>query len=96
MNGVPIPPPFDPPMEKIVNQAKQDLAKRLAININQVSLVELLSVTWPDGSLGCPQPGMGYTQVTVDGLLIRLSAGGNVYEYHSGGSRAPFLCESTP
>ena len=94
MNGVPIPPPFDAPLEKVVTQAKEDLAKRLAININQVNLVELQSVTWPDGSLGCPQPGMAYTQVTVDGLLIRLSAGANSYEYHSGGGRAPFLCES--
>jgi hypothetical protein len=29
----------------------------------------------------------------VDGALMRLRSGGKVYEYHSGGTRAPFLCE---
>jgi hypothetical protein len=49
-------------------------------------------VTWPDTSMGCPQPGMAYLQVPQDGMLIRLNAGGRVYAYHSGGNRAPFLC----
>ncbi len=93
MNEVPIPTPFDPSMEKTVTQAKDDLAQRLAIDPGQIVLVEAASVTWPDGSLGCPQPGMAYTQVQVDGLLIRFSAGGRIYEYHGGGGRAPFLCQ---
>jgi hypothetical protein len=31
--------------------------------------------------------------VPVDGLLIRLESGGQLFEYHSGGGKAPFLCE---
>ncbi len=93
MNEVPIPTPLDPAMEQVVAQAKNDLAQRLAIDVGQIELVEVATVTWPDGSLGCPQPGMMYTQVQVDGLLIRFRAGGRIYEYHGGGARAPFLCQ---
>jgi hypothetical protein len=93
MNGTPGPTPFDPSLQRYVLQAEEDLARRTGIAIDQMTVLEVQPVTWPDGSLGCPQPGMAYTQVTVDGLLIRLHAGGRGYEYHSGGPRAPFLCE---
>ena len=89
-----LPTPDDPQLQKMVEQVKADLAGRLSIPVEQVALIELKSVSWPDGSLGCPQPGMAYTQVMVDGLLIRLHAAGNFYEFHSGGQRAPFLCEN--
>ena len=34
-------------------------------------------MTWTDGSLGCPQKGMSYTQALVEGelLLLRVDAG---------------------
>lgn len=73
--------------------AVADLAARLGIDPSGVEVVSVESVIWPDGSLGCPQPGMAYTQVQVDGALITLNAGGRTYEYHVGGSRDPFLCE---
>jgi len=92
-NITPIPTPSNQSLQKLVTQAKEDLAKRLNIATDQIDLIELQSVVWPDGSLGCPQPGMGYIQVQVDGLLIRLRVGGRIYEYHSGGNRGPFLCE---
>jgi hypothetical protein len=93
MNGVPLPLPLDSANQAIATQAKQDLANRLSVSTDQIDLVEVRSVTWPDGSLGCPQPGTMYTQMVVDGLLIRLRARGNIYEYHSGGPREPFLCQ---
>jgi hypothetical protein len=93
MNEVPIPTPLDPNLEKIVTQAKNDLANQLAIDPGQINLLEVASVTWPDGSLGCPQPDMVYTQVQVDGIRIRFQAGEQIYEYHGGGGRTPFLCK---
>jgi hypothetical protein len=93
MNEVPIPTPPDPFLESLVTQVKSDLAERLAIAPEQIELVDAASVTWPDRSLGCPQPGMVYTQVQVDGFLIRLRVKDQIYEYHGGGGRAPFLCE---
>jgi hypothetical protein len=82
-------------IESQVEKAKEDLAQRLSIAISEINLLEARQVTWPDGSLGCPQPGMVYTQVPVEGLLIRLGVGKAMYFYHSGRSGDPFLCEST-
>ena len=52
-------------------------------------------MVWPDKGLGCPQHGMEYLQVQVDGTLIELEVGGKRYRYHSGETRPPFLCERT-
>ena len=76
-----------------VEVAKADLARRRAVAPDTIRIVEVRDVVWPDGGLGCPQPGMAYKQVQVDGLLIRLESGGQLFEYHAGGRRAPFLCE---
>jgi hypothetical protein len=89
----PVPGPIEPGLDGLVSQAKEDLATRLAIPMDQIELLEARAVVWPDASLGCPQPGMRYRQVPMDGALIRLLAGGQAYEYHNGGGRDPFLCE---
>ncbi|TDD22927.1 hypothetical protein E1218_18615 [Kribbella turkmenica] len=81
-----------PPASGAVEQAKADLVKRLGIDPGQVTVVSATEVTWPDGSLGCPEPGMNYTQALVPGARIVLEAGGKQYQYHSGGTRPPFLC----
>ncbi|TDD25031.1 hypothetical protein E1218_15575 [Kribbella turkmenica] len=80
------------PAQGPVEQAKADLAGRLGLGPGQVTLVSAEEVTWRDGGLGCPQRGMRYTQVLVNGSRIVLEAGGRRYEYHSGGRRGPFLC----
>ncbi|HKZ71122.1 MAG TPA: hypothetical protein VJ020_13640 [Anaerolineales bacterium] len=88
-------PSAQPPAgtEKWIELAKQDLAKRLSIDLSQITFIEYRNVTWPDGSLGCPQPDMGYIQIMIDGYAIWLGAGKQVYEYHGSGDRDPFLCE---
>jgi hypothetical protein len=82
----------DPALQARIDKAITDLAQRLSISVSEITLVEATPVVWPDVSLGCPQPGMGYAQVPQDGLLIRLQAGGQLYEYHGGGMNDPFLC----
>jgi hypothetical protein len=82
--------PIDPTMP-LVTAAVDDLAGRLGIKPDAVTVVAAQAVTWPDGSLGCPEPGMMYTQVLVDGTLVVLEAGGRRYEYHGGDPL--FLCE---
>lgn len=86
-------PPGQESQNSLVEQAKEDLAERLGIETAAIELLSFEEVVWPDSSLGCPQPGMRYKQVPYDGALIRLSALGKVYDYHSGGSRGVFLCE---
>lgn len=86
-------PPTVSGLEGLIEQAKEDLALRLAIPAAQIELIEASQVVWPDASLGCPQPGMRYIQVPEDGARIVLLASGRKYEYHTGGSRGLFLCE---
>ncbi|WP_130385175.1 hypothetical protein [Kribbella sp. VKM Ac-2569] len=81
------------PGGSVVDQAKADLTKRLGVDAAQVTVVSSEDVTWPDGSLGCPEPGMRYTQALVPGNRTVLEVGGQQYNYHSGGHRPPFLCE---
>jgi hypothetical protein len=90
-----LPTPADAGLQNLIDKAVVDLAQRLSIPITQITLMEARLVVWPDSSLGCPQPGMAYMQVQVDGLLIRLQAGEQIYEYHSGRTRDPFLCTKT-
>jgi hypothetical protein len=73
--------------------AVADLAERLGIDPGEVTVVRDVAVTWPDGSLGCPVPGMAYTQALTPGRLVVLEAAGTTVEYHSGGRRGLFLCE---
>ncbi|GAA0929306.1 hypothetical protein GCM10009554_11570 [Kribbella koreensis] len=79
---------------ELVARAKADLAVHLGIDESEVTVVSSEEVTWPDGSLGCPQPGRFYTQAVVQGTLTVLEAAGTQYKYHSGGGQPPFLCTS--
>ena len=57
----------------------------------EVRVTEL--VTWPDASLGCPQPDEVYTQALVDGYRIVLAAEGQEFTYHGERDSPPFRCD---
>lgn len=77
----------------VVRQAVADLAEREGVEPSEITVVSREEVTWRNGSLGCAEPGMAYTQALVDGSRIVLGLAGRDYEYHAGGGRPPFLCE---
>jgi hypothetical protein len=72
--------------------AVADLANRLDLHPSAIEVVSIADVTWSDGSIGCPQPGMAYTQALVPGSLIILAFEGTTYEYHGAGDQPPFFC----
>jgi hypothetical protein len=76
-----------------VEEAVADLAARLDVDATTIEVVSQEAVTWRDGSLGCAKPGFSYTQALVEGSRITLRVDGTDYEYHSGGSRPPSLCD---
>jgi hypothetical protein len=92
---VPPTPDTEPDLAKFADLVREDLAKRLSIPVAEIRVLEARQVVWPDASLGCPLPGMAYAQVLQDGLLIRLGVGEQMYFYHSGSDRDPFLCEDS-
>ena len=63
--------------------ATNDLAAKLKMAAVAVQVVSVSAVDWSDTSLGCPQPGMFYAQVIVQGYTIMLAAGGQQVEYHA-------------
>jgi len=79
-------------LEDSVAAAREDLAGHLGLEIDSIEVAEARRVTWPDGAMGCPEPGMHYTMALVDGYLIRLIAGGKPFAYHAGHDGQPFLC----
>lgn len=68
-----------------VQAAITDLADRASVQADQVQVAGYFEVTWNDGSIGCPEPGMSYTQALVPGQLLVLEADGQQYSYHAGG-----------
>ncbi len=69
-----------------------DLASR-GVPTDSVALVSSRSVTWNDGSLGCPAPGQSYTQALVPGMQVLVKVGGTQYDYRFGRSDTPKLCQ---
>jgi hypothetical protein len=87
-------PPGDPGPTDRVARAREDLARRIGVGADEITLVEAREVVWPDASLGCPRPDMMYAQSTREGWLIRLGASGRTFEYHSSATGEPFYCEN--
>lgn len=81
-------------MQPLIEAASADLMKRLSVTRASIEVVSAQSVVWPDKSLGCPQPGMTYIQVLADGYRIELRVKDQIYSYHGGEGRGPFLCEN--
>ena len=52
------------------------------------------AVTFSDGSLDCPEPGMSYTQALVDGYQVEIEAGDETLDYRVGAGGSFRLCES--
>ena len=78
---------------RVVQMAKEDLARRLGLALEVIQLVSVEAVDWSDTSLGCPQPGMMYAQVITPGFLIELEAMGQTYEYHTDEDSSAVLCQ---
>jgi len=88
-----IPVPLDVVRQDSVVQAREDLADRLSIGVEQITLEKVEAVEWPDASLGCPEPGKVYAQVVTPGYRIVLEAQGGSYEYHADLEQRVICCE---
>jgi len=66
-----------------VAAAIADTARRQRVDPAEVVIAAWSPVTWTDGSLGCPQKGMSYTQALVEGELLMLRVGTELFQYHA-------------
>ena len=72
--------------QSVIDPVVAEVAKLAGVPADQVTVISAEEVTFPDGSLGCPQPGMVYTQALVDGYKIVAEAGGKTYDFRGTGS----------
>lgn len=80
--------------DDVVDLAVADLATRLRVRPAAIEVIRTEEITWSDGSLGCPEPGVFYTQALVEGYRVVLGHDDRVFLYHAGSDAVPFLCES--
>lgn len=96
----PMPAPTAPQGEwpESVAEAVAALADDDGRDPADIVVVRYERVTWRDGSLGCPDPDMAYTQALVPGYRIELELDGVTVWYHGSADGAPFRCDdpSTP
>jgi len=71
-----------------------DAAARLGVDPSEVTIVSAHAETFSDGSLGCPEPGMMYTQALVDGYQVVVEANGTQLDYRGSGPGRFRLCEN--
>ena len=65
-------------------RAAEFLAGELGVAAAGLEVVSATAMTWPDASLGCPQPGMMYAQVLTPGYLVVIrDAGGAEHRVHT-------------
>jgi len=83
---------MNPSLQSLVEKVLEDAARRTGMPVTRLQVLSAESVTWSDGSLGCPQEGMNYTQALVSGFLVRVQAGDELLEYHAGKDGKAFLC----
>ena len=75
-----------------VEYAMKDLAQRLDVPLDSVAVSGVRQVTWRSGALGCPEPGMNYTEALVPGSVIYLQADNVIHAYHAKFAGEPFYC----
>jgi len=80
-------------LDMLVAMALADAAERLGVPESDISVKLAEAFTWSDGSIGCLEPGYGYTQALVDGHRIILEHDGIDMSYHQANGEDPFLCE---
>lgn len=79
--------------EELLAAILEDAETRAAAEDEDLAVVRAEAVTWNDGSLGCPQPGVMYTQALVDGYWVVLEVGGEEFDYRAAASGFFTLCE---
>jgi hypothetical protein len=64
-------------LDPILNEA----AKLANVSREELVIVRAEPVVWSDGSLGCPEPGMEYTQMLTNGYWVVIDAAGQTYDF---------------
>lgn len=79
---------------QLMDQVFAHAQDHTGVAASAMTVLRAEAVTWPDGSLGCPDPGMQYTQALVPGYWVEISVGEEVLDYRLSERGGMKLCES--
>lgn len=82
------PVPEDAPVE----QVRQDLAARLSIDPDIITVVRVEAVEWANSAFECPAPDQAFAPVLTPGYQIILEARGEQYDYRTDRQGNFILC----
>jgi hypothetical protein len=85
-----------PVLQELVDQAKEDLAKRLQLSVDQIDLLRVVPAKWPYDSVGCPLPSGEGVDTSTPGYQILLNANDQEYMYHTDGRGWIGFCNVKP
>jgi|GEM_PF-2183631 len=84
--------PAEISMDQQIKGAVTDLATRIGVAEDAITIRQVLSVQWGSSALGCPKEGVNYTQAIVPGILIFLVADDKTFRYHGRTGMSLFFC----
>ena len=82
--------------EAFLDAILEEAASLSSVDVDQILVIRAEAVTWPNGALGCPEPGMMYTQALVNGYWVVVQAGGQNYDFRIGSTGDFRLCAQQP
>jgi hypothetical protein len=77
------PIPLDPIEASMVEFSARDAARYLDMPEEDLQLVSLIMVDWPDSSLGCPKPNADYADEMTPGYRMVFRAAAETLIYHT-------------
>jgi hypothetical protein len=95
---VPLPPSEPVATASVPREVRRavvaDAARRFNVAENLVVVASAEQLTWNDGSLGCPLPGMNYTQALVPGYRIVAKSAAGAFIYHTDSTGNLATCDT--
>ena len=80
---------------RLIELTRTALAEAEDLSQNEIVTASLTPRTWPDDSLGCPEPGRAYAPDERRGYVIELRTRERTFLYHTDQERV-VLCEERP
>jgi hypothetical protein len=77
----------------LVQVALTNLSTQLEIPADEIQVLAVEEVTWPDSSLGCGEPGSAYLQVLTPGYRVELGTERGQYVFHTDNKQTVILCK---
>jgi hypothetical protein len=68
---------------EVVFKAREALASQLGISVEQITVINVEPVEWPDSCLGVSKPGIMCAMMITPGYRVILRANNSDYEYHT-------------